>query len=81
MDELVMELSDRVAALEAENKRLRAAASHVLDKSSFCNQEELAELGKAFRKLQMELDRFSPSQDPWASRSGTGKAKKAGRRP
>jgi hypothetical protein len=73
MDELVMELSDRVAALTAENKRLRAAASHVLDKSSFCNQQELAELGKAFRKLQMELDRFAPSM--------TGKAKKAGRRP
>jgi len=73
MDELVMELSDRVAAMEAENKRLRAAASHVLDKSSFCNQKELAELGKAFRKLQMELARFAPSM--------TGKAKKSWRRP
>jgi uncharacterized small protein (DUF1192 family) len=33
MDTLVMELSDRVAALEAENKRIRAAASHAVDKS------------------------------------------------
>ena len=40
MDELVMELSDRVAALSAENKRLRAAASHAVDKSFFSTMEE-----------------------------------------
>jgi hypothetical protein len=33
----------------------------VIDKSSFSNQEELADLGKAVRKLQIELDRFAPS--------------------
>jgi hypothetical protein len=34
----------------------------VIDKSSFSNQEELADLGKALRKLQIELDRFAPSK-------------------
>jgi len=80
MDELVMELSDRVAALTAENKRLRAAATHVLHKdvlhdASFTNSEDLEELGAAIRKLQIELERFAPSQDPWASRTLVGKAR------
>jgi hypothetical protein len=61
MDSGVMDLCDQVAALKAECARIRAAASHVLDKSSFSNQEELADLGKALRKLQIELDRFAPS--------------------
>lgn len=64
MDEFVMELSDMVAALKAEIKRLRAAAKHVLDKSCFSNAEELAELGKAISSLQRELDRFAPSMGP-----------------
>jgi hypothetical protein len=64
MDALVMELSDLVSALRAEVRRLRAAAGHVLDKSSFNNSEELAELGGAMRKLQIELDRFAPSMTP-----------------
>ena len=64
MDALVMELSDLVSALRAEVRRLRAAAGHVLDKSSFNSSEELAELGGARRKLQIELDRFAPSMTP-----------------
>jgi hypothetical protein len=72
MDELVMELSDRVAALTAENKRIRAAASHAVDKSFFSSMEEAEELTKALRKLEIELSRFSPSM--------TGTAKKTGRR-
>ena len=56
-----MDLVDEIEALRAENRRIRAAASHVIDKSCFSNQEELAELGKALRKLQIELDRFAPS--------------------
>ena len=62
MDSGVLDLCDEIQALKAECRRIRAAASHVLDKSSFSNQEELAEFGKALRKLQIELDRFSPSQ-------------------
>ena len=64
MDTLVMELSDRVAALEAENKRIRAAASHAVDKSFFSSMEEAEELTKALRKLEIELERFSPSMAP-----------------
>jgi hypothetical protein len=61
MDSGVLDLCDEIQALKAECRRIRAAASHVVDKSSFSNQEELAELGKAVRKLQIELDRFAPS--------------------
>jgi hypothetical protein len=61
MDSGVMDLCDEIEALKAECRRIRAAASHVVDKSSFSNQEELADLGKAIRKLQIELDRFAPS--------------------
>jgi hypothetical protein len=73
MDELVMELSDMVAALRAECARLRAAAQHVLDKSCFSNAEELADLGKAISKLQRELDRFAPSMGPSLALKGRGK--------
>jgi hypothetical protein len=41
----------------------------VIDKSSFSNQEEMAEFGKALRKLQIELDRFAPSMAPDAPKS------------
>jgi hypothetical protein len=61
MDSGVLDLCDEIQALKAECRRIRAAASHVVDKSSFSNQEELADLGKAVRKLQIELDRFAPS--------------------
>jgi hypothetical protein len=61
MDSGVLDLCDEIQALKAECRRIRAAASHVIDKSSFSNQEELADLGKALRKLQIELDRFAPS--------------------
>jgi hypothetical protein len=61
MDSGVLDLCDEIQALKAECRRIRAAASHVVDKSSFSNQEELADLGKAIRKLQIELDRFAPS--------------------
>lgn len=61
MDSGVMDLCDEIEALKAECRRIRAAASHVLDKSAFFNQEELADFGKALRKLQIELDRFAPS--------------------
>jgi hypothetical protein len=61
MDSGVLDLCDLVTALKAENRRLRAAASHVMDKSSFCNPQELAELGKALSSLQRELDRVAPS--------------------
>jgi hypothetical protein len=61
MDSGVMDLCDEINALKAECRRIRAAASHVIDKSAFSNQEELADLGKAVRKLQIELDRFAPS--------------------
>ena len=64
MDALVMELSDMVYALRREIKRLRDAAKHVINTSSFNNSEELAELGKAIRKLQIELDHFAPSMGP-----------------
>jgi hypothetical protein len=56
-----MDLCDEIEALKAEIRRIRAAACHVIDKSCFSNQEELADLGKAIRKLQIELDRFAPS--------------------
>jgi hypothetical protein len=62
MDAGVMDLCDEIEALKAEIRRIRAAASHVIDKSSFSNQEELADFGKALRKLQIELDRFAPSK-------------------
>lgn len=62
MDAGVMDLCDEIEALKAEIRRIRAAASHVIDKSCFSNQEELADLGKALRKLQIELDRFAPSK-------------------
>lgn len=62
MDAGVMDLCDEIEALKAEIRRIRAAASHVIDKSCFSNQEELADLGKAIRKLQIELDRFAPSK-------------------
>jgi len=62
MDSGVMDLCDEIEALKAEIRRIRAAASHVIDKSCFSNQEELADLGKAIRKLQIELDRFAPSK-------------------
>jgi len=61
MNSGVMDLCDEIEALKAEITRIRAAASHVVDKSSFSNQEELADLGKAIRKLEIELDRFAPS--------------------
>ncbi len=64
MDALVMELSDLVVALRAENKRLRAAASHVIDKSHFTDTEDLMDLDRAFRSLQRELDRIAPSMAP-----------------
>lgn len=71
MDALVSELSDQVAEMKdlhvgllAEIRRIRAAAQHVLDKSAFANAEELEDLGRALRKLQMELDRFAPSSIP-----------------
>ena len=70
MDALVMELSDQAAAMKksvevlvAEIKRIRAASQHVIDKSSFSSQEDLADLGKAIRHLQIELDKFAPSKD------------------
>jgi len=62
MDAVVMDLCDEIEALKAEIRRIRAAASHVIDKSCFSNQEEHADLGKALRKLQIELDRFAPSK-------------------
>jgi hypothetical protein len=61
MDAGVMDLCDEINALKAEIRRIRAASGHVLDKSCFSNAEELADLGKALRKLQIELDRFAPS--------------------
>lgn len=64
MDSGVMDLSDMVAALRAENARIRAAASHVIDKSSFCTQEEFADLGRAISSLRRELDKMAPSLIP-----------------
>ena len=68
MDALVAELSDQLAEMKdlhagllAEIRRIRAAAQHVLDKSSFEDAEQLEDLGRALRKLQIELDRFAPS--------------------
>jgi len=61
MDALIMELSNQVLALNAEIRRIRAAAQHVLDKSHFDNTEELMDLDRAFKKLQVELDRPAPS--------------------
>ena len=62
MDALVMELSDQVNALTAEIKRIRAAAQHVLDKSAFDSTEDLMDLDRALRKLQIELERIAPSK-------------------
>lgn len=73
MDTLVMELSDRVAALTRENKRLRAAAADVIARRYFNTGEELEKFHFVIRKMEIELSRFSPSM--------TGKAKKGGRRP
>jgi len=61
MDALVIELSDQVTALTTEIRRIRAAAQHVLDKSNFDNTEDLMDLDRAFKKLQIELDRPAPS--------------------
>ena len=64
MDSGVMDLCDEIEALKAEIRRLRAAASHVVDKSFIlmgCETGELGELRKATRKLVIELDKFAPS--------------------
>lgn len=61
MDSGVMDLCDEINALKAEIRRIRAAASHVVDKSFFTTSEDLDALGKAIRKLEIELDRFAPS--------------------
>ena len=67
MDSGVMDLCDEITALKAEIRRLRrlrAAASHVVDKSFIlmgCETGELGELRKATRKLVIELDKFAPS--------------------
>jgi HAMP domain-containing protein len=61
MDAGVMDLVDEIEALKAEIRRIRAAAGHVIDKSCFSNAEELESLGKAIRKLEIELERFAPS--------------------
>jgi hypothetical protein len=70
MDALVMELSDMVAALRAECARILAAAEHVVDKSSFCTQEDLADLGRAVSSLRRELDKMAPSLIPHKKKSG-----------
>ena len=57
-------LSDMVEALKAENRRIRAAAQHVLDKSNFNDSEDLMDLDRAFRSLQRELDKLAPSMAP-----------------
>ena len=64
MDALVMELNDMVEALRAENRRLRGAAQHVIDKSHFTDTEDLMDLDRALRSLQRELDRIAPSMAP-----------------
>ena len=79
MDALVMELSDQVNALTAEIKRIRAAAQHVLDNSAFDSTEDLLDLDRAFRSLQRELDKVSPSQLLFPKRSGQIRSK-TGRR-
>ena len=86
MDALVMELSDKAAALAdqvkdltTEIRRIRAAAQHVLDKSNFDNTEDLMDLDRAFKKLQIELDRPAPSFLLFPKRVGKG-LPKAGRR-
>jgi hypothetical protein len=61
MDSGVLDLCDEIQALKAECRRIRAAASHVVDKSCESSKEDFPELGKAVRKLQIELDRFAPS--------------------
>ena len=79
MDALIMELSDQVEALNAEIRRIRAAAQHVLDKSAFYNQEQLEDLGRALRSLQRELDKVAPSQLLFPKRTGQIRSK-TGRR-
>lgn len=79
MDALIMELSDQVKALNAEIRRIRAAAQHVLDKSHFNNLEELMDLDRALRSLQRELDQVEPSQLLFPKRSGQIRSK-TGRR-
>ena len=69
MDAGVMDLCDEIEALKAEIRRIRAAASHVIDKSVFTTSEELDVLGKAIRKLEIELDRFAPSMALNASKA------------
>lgn len=67
MDSGVMDLCDEIEALKAEIRRIRAAASHVIDKLHFSTSEDSSVdedakiLGKAIRKLEIELDRFAPS--------------------
>jgi hypothetical protein len=86
MDALVMELSDKSAALEdqvkaltAEIRRIRAAAQHVLDKLHFESTEDMMDMDRALRSLQRELDQASPSQLLFPKRVGKG-LPKAGRR-
>jgi formate-dependent phosphoribosylglycinamide formyltransferase (GAR transformylase) len=62
MDAWVLDLCDEIEALKAEIRRIRAAASHVIDKSCESSKEDFPDLGKALRKLQIELDRFAPSK-------------------
>jgi hypothetical protein len=61
MDTSVLDLCDLVTALKAENRRIRAAASHAVDKSCESSKEDFPELGRALRKLEIELERFAPS--------------------
>jgi hypothetical protein len=61
MDSGVLDLCDEIQALKAECRRIRAAASHVVELKHPLNRNEISELWKAIRKLQIELDRFAPS--------------------
>jgi len=69
MDSGVLDLCDLVTALRAECARIRAAAEHVVDKSSFCTQEDLADLGRAISSLRRELDKMAPSLIPHKKKS------------
>ena len=55
MDSGVMDLVDEIEALRAEIKRIRSAISGV-----FAASEDQS-FSKALRKLQIEVERFSPS--------------------
>jgi hypothetical protein len=76
MDSGVMDLCDEIEALKAEIRRIRAAASHVIDKLHFSTSEDSSVdedakiLGKAIRKLEIELDRFAPSMGMDLRRKG-----------